>query len=57
VKHDQPLSDLHMLLLGWIGEHSDGACVEQAARELGVDLAVAERLFGDLVRAGYIASA
>jgi hypothetical protein len=42
------LSDLHMLL-HWVGEHSSGGTIpERAAREMGIDLAVAERLFAEL---------
>ena len=50
-----PIVDLHMLLLHWVGEHSrDGVRPEHAARELGIDVDVAMRLFRDLERAGFI---
>jgi hypothetical protein len=50
------LSDLHMLVLGWVGEHSRaGVAPERVARELAIDVDVAERLFADLERAGFIA--
>jgi hypothetical protein len=45
-----------MLLLHWIGQHPDGGCPEDAARDLGLDVVVAERLFADLASAGYIAT-
>ena len=49
--------DLHMLVLGGLATTPrEGVLPERAARELGIDVAVVERLFADLERAGFIAS-
>jgi len=48
-------SDLVVLVLHWISEHAGNATPENAARDLGIDVAVAERVFRELEAAGFIA--
>jgi DNA-binding MarR family transcriptional regulator len=47
------LSDLHMLILQWIGEHPDYT-VDDLVRVFGFDRERTEEICDDLAAAGYI---
>lgn len=49
----QHLSDLHMAVLSWLSLHPDHR-PEAIAHALGADVADVERLYADLVMAGFI---
>jgi DNA-binding MarR family transcriptional regulator len=51
-KRNGRLSDLHMVVLGWIRFHPDDP--EGIARTLGADVGEIERLCADLEAAGFI---
>jgi DNA-binding MarR family transcriptional regulator len=48
------ITDLHMLVLAWIGDHP-AAFAEDVAVAFGLDLTAAHELCTDLEQAGYIA--
>ena len=49
------ITDLHFHVLAWLRDRPGGS-IEDAAAALHLELAVAERLFRDLQRVGYVES-